>query len=145
MKTAQTGAGMAGWESVFFRTFFVIAALWNFAGAVPGLADAGGMFAREFGRELADPVMVAVYRGAWGTAFLYGFGFLMVARDPVRHTGVVAMGGVGKLLFALNLFLMYRAGWTSDFAIVVIAGDAVFVAVFAIYFIRLKQLGVTLI
>ena len=63
------------------------------------------MFQRKFGRELTDPVMVAVYRGAWGTAFLYGFGFLMVAITPVRHTGIVLMGGTGKALFALNLFL----------------------------------------
>ncbi len=63
----------------------------------------------------------------------------------MRHTGVVAMGGLGKLLFALNLLVMYRAGWTSDFALVVIAGDAVFVAVFALYFVRLKRLGVGLI
>ncbi|MBP6012912.1 MAG: hypothetical protein KBA31_11855 [Alphaproteobacteria bacterium] len=76
MTTAQARAGMTPGETVFFRAVFVIAALWNFAGALPGLADPAGMFAREFGRELADPVMVAVYRGAWGTAFLYGFGFL---------------------------------------------------------------------
>jgi len=145
MTTAQARPGMTAGETVFFRVVFVIAALWNFAGAIPGLADPAGMFAREFGRELADPVMVAVYRGAWGTAFLYGFGFLLVARDLVRHTGIVAMGGLGKLLFALNLLVMYRAGWTSDFALVVIAGDAVFVAVFALYFVRLKRLGVGLI
>lgn len=51
-----------------------------------------------------------LYRGAWGTAFLYGFGFLLVAHHPVRHTGVVIMGGLGKALFALNLLGMYLNG-----------------------------------
>ncbi len=143
MATVSDAPRMAGRELTFFRAFFVIAALWNFAGAAPGLIDSAGMFEREFGRALTDPVAVAIYRGAWGTALLYGFGFLMVARDPLRHAGIVAMGGAGKALFALNLFSMWRNGWTSDFAIVVIAGDVVFVALFLVYFFRLKRHGVT--
>ncbi|MEE9380716.1 MAG: hypothetical protein V3V03_04860 [Hyphomonadaceae bacterium] len=129
----------------FLRALFVISAIWNFAGAIPGLMDTAGMFEREFGRELTDPVLVAVYRGAWGTAFLYGFGFLMVAADPVRHTGIVLMGGTGKALFALNLFFMYLNGWTSPFAIVVIVGDIVFIAVFIAYFVMLKRRGHSII
>lgn len=125
----------------FFRTLFLVAALWNFAGALPGLFDSSGMFAREFGRGLTDPVLIAVYRGAWGTAFLYGFGFLMVAYNPFRHTGIVLMGGVGKALFALNLLYMFKQNWTSDFAIVVIVGDIIFIALFVLYFYRLKKLG----
>ncbi|WP_339893001.1 hypothetical protein [uncultured Devosia sp.] len=132
---------MAGQELLLFRSLFVIAALWNFAGAVPGLLDTAGMFMREFGRDLADPVMVAVYRGAWGTAMLYGFGFMLVAWNPVRHSGVVLMGGVGKVLFALNLAYLYLNGWTSDFAIVVIVGDIAFCALFLVYFVRLRWLG----
>lgn len=133
--------GMAGRELRWFRIFFLVSALWNFIGSVPGLLDSAGMFEREFGRALLDPVLVAVYRGAWGTAFIYGFGFLMVAYNPIRHSGVVMMGGIGKALFALNLLLMYLNGWTSDFAVVVILGDVVFVLVFAAYFVRLRHHG----
>lgn len=128
-----------------YALLFVIAAVWNFAGALPGFFDSAGMFAREFGRELDDPVLVVVYRGAWGTALLYGFGFLMAARNPARHTGVVLMGGVGKAFFALHLTYMYWQGWTSDFALVVIAGDAVFVAAFIAYFVDLRRHGHALI
>ena len=63
----------------------------------------------------------------------------------VRRNGIVAMGGLGKALCALNLAHMHLNGWTSDFAIVVIAGDAVFVAVFLLYFARLKRLGVSIL
>ena len=132
-------------ELSFFRALFLISALWNFAGAFPGIFDSAGMFEREFGHALVDPVMIAVYRGAWATAFLYGIGFLMVAYNPVRHTGIVLMGGVGKALFALNLLVMYLNGWTSDFAVVVIAGDAIFVALFMVYFLRLRKNGHALI
>lgn len=145
MPTITKPGDMTGRELWLFRSLFIIAALWNFAGAVPGLLDTEGMFAREFGSDLTDPVMVAVYRGAWGTAFLYGFGFLIVAWKPVRHSGVVLMGGLGKALFATNLAWMYLNGWTSDFAIVVIGGDIIFVALFAVYFVRLRRLGHSLI
>ena len=126
---------------IFMRVLFVVSAIWNFAGAIPGLLDTAGMFEREFGRALTDPVMVAVYRGAWGTAFLYGFGFLLVAINPVRHTGIVLMGGTGKALFALNLFFMHLNGWTSPFALVVIVGDIVFIGLFAVYLVLLKRHG----
>ncbi len=132
-------------ETRLFRACFLVAAAWNFAGALPGVFDPAGMFAREFGHALADPVQVAIYRGAWGTALLYGFGFLMVARDPARHCGVVAMGGMGKVLFALNLAWMYLNGWTSAFAVVVILGDIVFAAVFVAYFLRLRRSGIPLL
>jgi len=145
MSTVSDASRIEGRELTFFRVFFVIAAIWNFAGAAPGLFDSSGMFEREFGRSLTDPVMLAIYRGAWGTALLYGFGFLLVARDLRRHAGIVAMGGAGKALFALNLFDMWRNGWTSDFAVVVIAGDIAFVAVFLVYIFRLKQLGVSIV
>ncbi len=129
----------------FFRILFVVSAIWNFAGAIPGLMDTAGMFEREFGRELSDPVLVAVYRGAWGTAFLYGFGFLMVAANPVRHTGIVLMGGTGKALFAINLLFMHLNGWTSPFAILVIVGDIIFIALFIAYFAMLKRHGHSII
>ncbi|MEM0927987.1 MAG: hypothetical protein AAGI89_01725 [Pseudomonadota bacterium] len=126
---------------MFLRTLFVVSAVWNFAGAIPGLLDTTGMFEREFGRELTDPVMVAVYRGAWGTACLYGFGFLLVAVNPIRHTGIVLMGGTGKALFALNLLVMHLQGWTSPFAVVVILGDIIFILLFIAYFLALKRAG----
>jgi hypothetical protein len=128
-----------------YSWLFVIAALWNFVGALPGFFDSAGMFAREFGRELDDPVLVVVYRGAWGTALLYGFGFLMAARNPMRHTGIVLMGGTGKAFFAGHLAYMYLQGWTSNFALVVIAGDIVFVAAFIAYFVDLRRNGHPLI
>jgi hypothetical protein len=145
MHTATDATSLTGGKLTFFRYVFLIAALWNFAGAVPGLFNSAEMFASEFGRQLADPVMIAVYRGAWGTALLYGFGFLITAYDPARHSGVVLMGGMGKALFALNLLYMYLAGWTSSFALAVIGGDFVFVTLFVIYFFSLKRQGYSIV
>lgn len=145
MAIRDISSGVSFREISLYRALFLISALWNLAGAFPGLLDSAGMFEREFGQELTDPVLVAIYRGAWATAFLYGLGFFMVAYDPIRHTGVVMMGGLGKALFATNLLIMYLNDWTTDFAIVVIVGDAVFVFLFVIYFLRLKHYDHTLI
>ncbi|MBN2629902.1 MAG: hypothetical protein JXR75_05120 [Rhodobacteraceae bacterium] len=128
-----------------WRLVFLIAAIWNLIGGLPGVIAPARMFAQEFGRDLTDPVMVAVCRGAWGTALLYGFGFLMAARDPIRHSGVVLMGGTGKALFALNLAILYLQGWTTDFARVVILGAVGFVALFALYVLWLRRKGYRLI
>ncbi len=128
-----------------FSTCFVIAAFWNFTGAVPALIDPGGMFSREFGRALSDPVHIAIYRGAWVTSLLYGLGFLAVARNPARHSGIVIMGGLGKALFAANLAYMHLSGWTSPLAVLVILGDFAFVLAFILYFLRLRRLGIPLL
>jgi hypothetical protein len=139
--TAVARSGFSAAELRLFRGLFVIAALWNFAGAVPGLFLSDMMFQQEFGRRLADPVLLAIYRGAWGTAFLYGFGFLMVAANPRRNVGVVIMGGTGKALFAGNLLYMYLSGWVSPSAVAIIACDVVFTLLFALYLARLKRSG----
>jgi hypothetical protein len=123
----------------YFQAFFMIAAVWNFAGGLPGAMFPALMFEREFGRVLEDPSLVAIYRGAWGTSVLYGIGWLIVAQAPAHHWGIVAMGGLGKMLFALNLAYMYLNGWTSDFALVVIAGDFFFVLGFIAYFFWLRR------
>lgn len=138
---ATTAPSLTDREISGFRWLFVVSAIWNFAGSVPGLLDPAGMFAREFGRALTDPVMVAVYRGAWGTSFIYAFGFLLAARNPERHYGIILTGGTGKFLFALNLLVMYLNGWTSSFALVVIGGDFVFVSLFVLYLARLRRNG----
>jgi hypothetical protein len=127
-----------------FRLLFIVSATWNLLGSIPAITDSNAMFLREFGRDLADPVMLAVYRGAWVTSLLYGLGFLLVAYNPQRHTGIVLMGGLGKALFAINLLYMYLQGWTSSFAIIVILGDALFVGAFVVYLYLLKRYRISI-
>ena len=66
-------------------------------------------------------------------------------RHDAHAVDAVASHKPGKAFFALNLLFMYLNGWTSDFAVVVIGGDAVFVALFLLYFVRLRRHGHTLI
>ncbi len=128
----ETGV-VDGWYRTL-RWVFVVAALWNLSGGIPGVLFPADMYAREFGTPLNDPVLTAIYRGAWGTSLLYGLGFLIVATNPLKHWGIVVMGGLGKALFALNLGYMYASGWTSKVSLLVILGDLIFVLIFILYF-----------
>jgi hypothetical protein len=123
----------------FFRIVFVIAALWNLAGGVPGYFDSANMFHRLFDRELTDPLMMAIYKGSWGTTFLYFFGYLLVAYNPLRHTGIVILGTIGKVFFAAGLLKAYLSGMATSFALVVIVGDFIFTAVFIAYLIIMAR------
>jgi len=123
----------------FFRILFTVAALWNLAGGIPGYFDSANMFHRLFDRELTDPLMMAIYKGSWGTTFLYFFGYLLVAYNPVRHTGIVILGTIGKMFFAAGLLKAYLSGMATSFALVVIAGDFIFIALFITYFICMTR------
>ena len=83
--------------------------------------------------------MMAIYKGSWGTTFLYFFGYLLVAYNPVRHTGVVILGTIGKVFFAAGLLKAYLSGMTTSFALVVIAGDFIFTSLFVAYLIKMKR------
>ncbi|MEC7525415.1 MAG: hypothetical protein VYE22_36365 [Myxococcota bacterium] len=124
-------------ELSLFRALFVTAALWNLAGGIIGYLNPALAFELLFDRALTDPLYTAIYRGACGTTLVYFIGYLVVAYDPVKHTGIVLVGGIGKIGFALNLLQLHLAGIANASAYVVIVGDAFFFALFLYYFARL--------
>ena len=136
---------LSGIELLLTRLLFTAAALWNFAGAIPGYFDSAGAYTRMFGGTLDHPTMLAIYKGGWGAALVFGIGYLIVALRPTRHTGIVFIGVVGKLLFAADYLIMYQAGLTTSLALAVIAGDLVFTALFVLFLVRVKRLGLPIL
>jgi hypothetical protein len=128
-------------EIKFFRLLFVVSALWNLTGALFGYFNTAYTFQGFFGRELADPLFYAIYQGAWGTTLVYIIGYAIVAYNPLRHTGIVIVGGIGKVGFAISLFKLYLAGIASSVVFVVIVGDLVFASLFLYYFWRVHKSG----
>ncbi len=126
-------------ELKLFRTLFVAAALWNLTGAIFGYFNTAFTFENFFGRELADPLIYAIYKGAWGTTFVYFFGYLIVARDPLKHTGIVIVGGIGKVGFALSLLQLYLTSLAKPVVLLVVVGDSIFMVFFFYYFFRLYR------
>lgn len=124
-------------ELTFFKYMFLLAALWNLTGAVFGYFNTAFTFQHFFDRERSDPLFHAIYQGSWGTTFVYFFGYLIVAHNPVKHVGIVVVGGIGKLGFAVKLLQLYMAGLANSLIFIVIVGDFIFLLLFAYYFVAL--------
>jgi hypothetical protein len=128
-------------EIGLLRAMFIMAAVWNLCGGVLGYFNSAYAFELLFGRPAVDPVLLAVFRGATGTTLTYFFGYLIVALNPVRHTGIVIIGGIGKLGFAVQMLRFYSAGLANANALVVVVGDMFFCALFLVYFFRIHKAG----
>ena len=126
-------------ELNLFRVFFIISAIWNLIGAVFGYFNTALTFDGFFNRELTDPLYYGIYQGAWGTTLVYFIGYSIVAYNPVKHTGIVIVGGIGKVGFAISLLKFYLSGIAGPIVFVVIIGDFIFAFFFVYYFIRLYK------
>ncbi|MBX3255809.1 MAG: hypothetical protein KF862_16865 [Chitinophagaceae bacterium] len=124
-------------EFPFFTGLFILAAVWNLIGAGYGYFNTGYTFRVLFGRELNDPLFYEVYKGAWGTTLIFFIGYLLVAYDPVKHSGVALIGGIGKLAFAIAELQLYLSGLANDIILIIVIGDFVFCVFFLYYFIKL--------
>ena len=127
---------MKNTEIAFFRVLFIVSALWNLIGAIFGYFNTAYTFFGFFNRELTDPLYFAIYQGAWGTTLVYFIGYSIVAYDPLKHTGIVIVGGIGKIGFAISLIKFYISGIAGPVVFVVIVGDFIFAILFFYYFIR---------
>jgi hypothetical protein len=132
-------------EFPFFTNLFILAALWNLIGAGFGYFNTAITFQGLFGRELNDPLFYEVYKGAWGTTLMFFIGYLLVAYDPIKHTGVALIGGIGKISFAIAELQLYFSGLANAKILIIIAGDFLFCALFVYYFIKLFALKKDLI
>ena len=122
-----------------FTKLFLIASLWNLAGAIFGYFNTAFTFELIFNRTLTDPLMFAVYKGAWGTTLIYFVGYLLVSYNPEKHYGIVVTGGIGKLGFIITLLQLYLAGIAGPIIFVIVMGDGIFLSLFAFYFYQLYK------
>jgi hypothetical protein len=127
-------------EFPFFTGLFLLAAIWNLIGAGFGYFNTEYTFQGLFGRELNDPLFYEVYKGAWGTTLMFFVGYLLVAYNPIKHSGVALIGGIGKLSFAIAELQLYLSGLANAKILIVIIGDFIFCAFFAYYFTKLFAL-----
>jgi hypothetical protein len=121
----------------FFTTLFLIAATWNLLGAGFGYFNTNYTFQEVFNRELSDPLFYEIYKGAWGTTLLFFIGYLIVAYNPEKHTGLALIGGVGKLFFAIAEFNLYLKGMANSIILIIVIGDLIFCIFFVYYFVKL--------
>jgi len=121
----------------FFKVLFLLAAFWNLVGAGFGYFNTEYTFMHLFGRALKDPLFYNIYKGAWGTTLMFFVGYLLVAYNPVKHSGVALIGGIGKLAFAIAELQLYLDGLANPVILIIVVGDFIFCALFVFYFLKL--------
>ena len=136
---------MSGKELLFFRFVFIAASTWNLTGAIFGYFNPGYTFMNLFGRELTDPLFYSIYKGAWGTTFLYFFGYLFVSYNPEKHTGIVILGVIGKIGYVISLYKLFSDGLANSNVVIIIVGDMIFAMIFLYYFYRLIRLKIRIL
>jgi hypothetical protein len=126
--TTPTDRPHRAWRIVFGAT-----ALWTFLGAIPGTLDPVTSFTRFHGGLPESPLVLDLYRGAWGQTLLFAIGYAFAAFDPRRHSVLLLLGAVGKLLYAARILAV---GAPTPLATFAAAGDLVFVALIATFLFR---------
>ena len=130
---------MKNTEINFFKILFIVSALWNLIGAIFGYFNTAYTYQAFFNQELTDPLYYAIYQGAWGTTLVYFIGYSIVAYNPLKHMGIVIVGGIGKIGFAISLLKFYLSGLAGPIVFIVIIGDFIFSLFFIYYFLRLYK------
>lgn len=62
-----------------------------------------------------------------------------MAHNPLKHPGIVIVGGIGKVGYAVKLLQLFNAGLAGPVVLVVIVGDFFFCLMFAYYFYKLHE------
>ena len=114
-----------------FRYVLAVTALWTLMGAVPGYLDPAASFERFSGAPAESPIVLELYRGAWGQTLLFAIGYAVASFDPRRHLLVVVLGAVGKSLYAARILIGFSGNPPNSLALTAALGDLIFVALIA--------------
>ncbi|MEM6795722.1 MAG: hypothetical protein AAF725_17235 [Acidobacteriota bacterium] len=100
---------MTGW-----RRFFLVAGLFNIAGGLAGFWNLEKPFLEA---GMAPPLYPFAHQLLFLCVMIFGVGYLMVWRDPLRHRGIVWLGllskiaGLGMTFWALGSDQLPASSW----------------------------------
>lgn len=123
-------------NSKFWKILFLIAGLYTAGGVLPGIIDPEKGVLEFTGRVIEDWFVIYFFRSLWITVSVFGIGFLIVAKNPNKHIGIVIMGFLGKLLFATNVLMQNQNGNLSQMAMTAAVVDLIFVTAFGIFIFK---------
>ncbi|MBW1984939.1 MAG: hypothetical protein JRI53_09480 [Deltaproteobacteria bacterium] len=121
------------WSYQGWRLFFLISAIWNLLGCIEGTLLPAKNMLRYYGVETDDSHTLFLNRSFWGAVLVFGIGYLIIAYDPGKHLGIVAMGIIGKILVSANWFYLYGTGRAKAPALFAAVGDSIFTFFFIVY------------
>ena len=116
-----------------YRTFFTVAAIWNWSAALLFMAMAA-LDMPILNRFLnVIPESFLWYHLFLVLVFGYGMGYYWIGNDPVRNRDIIKMGIFGKIL----VFILLTGGWIKGVITILLAGAEAVDLVFAILFFRI--------
>jgi len=128
----------AGKTESFYRTVFLIGAIWNVAGGVFIVVFTGWIF-KLSGLTPPDPPN---YYQSWIALFtVFGIGYYLAYRDMYLNRNIILLGMIGKVAFAADFIidmLIYK-GQIPVFFLVPVIGDLVFAVLFAGFLVWVRK------
>lgn len=121
-------------------TMFFVAALWNFAAALPGLVAYEWQFKLLFGEEAytGDFHQALLFRSFALSVLLFGIGYYLVSRDVTQNRAIVWLGAVGKILVFALLTMAFFTDQATMLAWIVSIGDLLWALAFLWFLYRSK-------
>ncbi|MFZ1862998.1 MAG: hypothetical protein WAU39_02145 [Polyangiales bacterium] len=122
-------------------TMFFVAALWNFAAALPGLISYEWQFKLLFGDEAytGDFHQALLFRSFALSVLLFGIGYYLVSRDISQNRGIVWLGAVGKILVFVFFTVAFLGEQVTTLAWTVSIGDLLWALAFLWFLHRTKD------
>ena len=121
----------------FWKKFFLLAAVWNFLGGGVAFYDLEAN-ARIFyltPEAAVHPILFLNLKILWWTVLTFGLGYLMVAVNPAKNHGLVALAILGKLAVGYLWVKGYWAGLVSEIAFAGGVGDIIFAVMFVLFLV----------
>jgi hypothetical protein len=114
---------------------FYVAALYNLVAVVGPLFATNVFYGLFFAKPSADlgPEAAIHTQAFWVSVALFGVGYLMVARDPIRNRAILWLAAPGKTYVAVLFAWHYWAGDVTVLAALGGLGDLAFALLFLRY------------
>ena len=125
-----------------FSVLLVCAAIWNIAGAALVLINMPEHVRLFFGTDASLDNRVAVINtiGFWGQVLLFGIGYLIVAANPLRNHGIIALAIAGKIAAFVLWSWCWLQGSLTAVALFGGVGDLVFAALLASFLVSIRRM-----
>ena len=120
-------------NSRFWKVIFLIAGLITAGGVLPSIINPQKGVLDFTGQVIDDYYTLFFFQSGWLAVFVYGIGYLIVATKPSQHIGIVMIGLLGKLIFAINIFSRFSSGKFADMALMAASFDMIFVVLFGMF------------
>ncbi len=133
MREKLTKLYPSGWTYSGWRTFFLVAALWNILAAIPASLWPEHNLKAYYGVLYGSDYAIILNRSFWLAVLIFGIGYYLVSRAPEKNLGIIIMGILGKVAVAINWYILVFTGMATAMAFVGATGDSVFTVYFIYY------------